>query len=101
MQAGVVIHAIEQIAEAGLGDRTWAAFAPEMIGKSGYEYLLSKVSGVRSIEIFLDRLGLKATKDQKKGLLEIVKEQSNLVKGAISLEEFGYIARSYLNEKSR
>ena len=101
MQAGVVIHAIEQIAEAGLGDRTWAAFAPEMIGKSGYEYLLSKVSGVRSIEIFLDRLGLKATKDQKKGLLEIVKEQSNLVKGSISLEEFGYMARSYLDEKSK
>lgn len=31
--------------------------------------------------------------------LEIVKEQSNLVKGVISLKEFEYIAKDYLGGK--
>ncbi len=67
MQAGVVIHAIEQMADAGLGNRTWAAFAPEMIGKSGYEYLLSKVSGVRSIEIIPESPGSQGHKRADEG----------------------------------
>ncbi len=101
LQAGVVIHAVEKIAEAGLGSRTWAAFAPEMIGKSGYQYLLSKVSGVRTVRMYLKELGLEANHEQMAELLEIVKEQSNLVKGVISLEEFGFIARDYLKKKGR
>jgi len=101
MQVGVVIHAIEKMAEAGLGDRTWAAFAPEVIGKTGYEYLLSKMSGIRTIKIFLDKLGLQGTEDEMRALLEIVKEQSNLIKGTISLEEFGYIARDYLKKREK
>jgi methanogen homocitrate synthase len=100
LQAGVVIHAVQKIADAGLGDRTWAAFAPEVIGKSGYEFLLSKMSGIRTIAMFLEQLGLQASKEQMAEMLELVKEQSNLVKGAISLEEFGYIARDYLRKEA-
>jgi methanogen homocitrate synthase len=99
LQAGVVIHAVQKIAEAGLGDRTWAAFAPEMIGKSGYEFLLSKMSGIRTVAMFCEQLGIEATKAQMADMLEIVKEQSNLVKGHISLEEFGFIARKYMSGK--
>jgi isopropylmalate/homocitrate/citramalate synthase len=99
LQAGVVIHAVQKIAEAGLGDRTWAAFAPEVIGKSDYEFLLSKMSGIRTIAMFLEQLGIKASKEQMVAMLELAKEQSNLVKGSISLEEFGFIARNYLKEQ--
>jgi isopropylmalate/homocitrate/citramalate synthase len=69
LQAGVVIHAVEKIAEAGLGSRTWAAFAPEIIVKSDYEYLLSKVIGVRTIRIWLEELGLKAEHEDMKEML--------------------------------
>lgn len=101
LQAGVVIHAVEKIAEAGLGTRTWAAFAPEVIGKSDYTYLLSKVSGIRTVRMYLKELGLEANHEEMAELLERVKEQSNLVKGAISLEEFGFMARDYLKKKGR
>jgi isopropylmalate/homocitrate/citramalate synthase len=82
--------------KAGLGDRVWAAFSPEMIGKKGYEYLLGKASGTGSIKVFLDKLGLEASDDQMKELLEIVKDRSNLVKGNVSEVEFEYLARKYL-----
>jgi isopropylmalate/homocitrate/citramalate synthase len=96
MEAGISIHAIEMARKAGLGDRVWAAFSPEMIGKKGYEYLLGKANGTGTIKIFLDKLGLEASDDQMKEILEIVKDRSNLVKGNVSEVEFEYIARKYL-----
>jgi isopropylmalate/homocitrate/citramalate synthase len=96
MEAGISIHVIEMARKAGLGDRVWAAFSPEMIGKKGYEYLLGKANGTGTIKIFLEKLGLKASDDQMKEILEIVKDRSNLVKGNVSEVEFEYIARKYL-----
>jgi hypothetical protein len=52
-----------------------------MIGKKGYEYILGKESGVATIRIFLKRLGLEATEEEMRKMLEIVKEESNIVKG--------------------
>jgi methanogen homocitrate synthase len=100
MEPGVTIHAVEMAQQAGLGSRCIiGAFAPEVIGKKGYEYILGKESGIRIIKIFLDRLGLKATEEQMKEMLEIVKEESNIVKGNISESEFEHIARGVLNKK--
>lgn len=97
MEPGVTIHAIEKAREAGLGRRAIiGAFAPEIIGKKDVEYLLGKESGVATIKVFLDRLGLKATDEQMRKMLEIVKEESNIIKGVISEEEFEFIAKKVL-----
>jgi isopropylmalate/homocitrate/citramalate synthase len=58
--------------------------------------LLGKANGTGTIRVFLEKLGLTATDDQLKDLLEIVKDRSNLVKGNVSEVEFEYIARKYL-----
>jgi len=100
MEAGISIHAIEMARKAGLGDRVWAAFSPEMIGKKGYEYLLGKANGTGTIKIFMEKLGLEASDEQMKEILQIVKDRSNLVKGNVSEVEFEYIARKYLAKKS-
>jgi len=96
MEAGISIHAIEMARKAGLGDRVWAAFSPEMIGKKGYEYLLGKANGTGSIKIFMEKLGIDASDDQMKEILQIVKDRSNLVKGNVSEVEFEYLVRKYL-----
>jgi len=97
MEPGVTIHAIEKAREAGLGRRAIiGAFAPEIIGKKDVEYLLGKESGVATIKVFLERLGLKATDEQMRKMLEIVKEESNIIKGTISEEEFEFIAKGVL-----
>jgi hypothetical protein len=44
-----------------------------LIGKTGYEYLLGKESGVGTIKISSERLGLTATDEEMKDLLNIVK----------------------------
>ena len=100
MEPGVTIHAIEKAREAGLGRRAIiGAFAPEIIGKKDVEYLLGKESGVATVKVFLERLGLKATDEQMRKMLEIVKEESNIIKGAVSEEEFEFIAKKVLNRK--
>jgi methanogen homocitrate synthase len=100
MEAGISIHAIEMAKKDGLGDRVWAAFAPEMIGKKGYEYLLGKANGTGIIKIFLDKMGLEASDEDMKNILEIVKETSNIVKGNVSEVEFEHIVNSYMKQKS-
>lgn len=51
------------------------------------------------IKIFLERLGLKATDEEMRELLDIIRERVNIVKGTVSMEEFEYIVRNYLKEK--
>jgi isopropylmalate/homocitrate/citramalate synthase len=95
---GIAIHAIEKAREAGLGDRVWAAFAPEVIGKKGYEYLLGKESGLSTVKVYMKRLGLDANEEQTKEMLRAVKKQANIVKGTLSLQEFEHIARNILHK---
>mgnify|MGYP001359609187 CR=1 FL=1 len=91
---------VEAAREAGLGSRcVIGAFAPEVIGKKGYEYIMGKESGVRVVKIYLDRLGLQATEEQMRKMQEIVKEESNIIKGTISEGEFEFIAKRVLQSK--
>ena len=100
MEPGVTIHAIEKAREAGLGRRAIiGAFAPEIIGKKDVEYLLGKESGVATVKVFLERLGLAATEEQMREMLEMVKEESNIIKGTVSEDEFEFIARGVLESK--
>jgi isopropylmalate/homocitrate/citramalate synthase len=93
-ESGVSIHSAEKARKAGLYHG--AAFAPELVGKKGFDYVLGKESGVASIRVFLERLGLKAGEDEIKKMLQIVKEESNLVKGTIAEAEFEFIAKRVL-----
>lgn len=100
MEPGVTIHAVETAQKAGLGSRAIiGAFAPEIIGKKDYEYILGKESGVATIRIFLKRLGLEATEEEMRKMLEMVKDESNIVKGTISESEFEFIAKKVLGKK--
>jgi isopropylmalate/homocitrate/citramalate synthase len=95
---GTAMHAEEKSLAAGyfIG----AAFAPEIIGKSGYEYPLAKTNGTRHIRYHLDRLGLKASDGEMKEMLEIVKEDANITKSLISESEFALIARKVLGKRA-
>lgn len=96
---GIAVHAIERAKEAGLGERVWAAFAPEVIGKKGYHYLLGKESGMSTIKVFLSRLGLEADDYQMKEMLDAVKKHANIIKGTLSIDDFEHIAQQIVQKK--
>ena len=94
---GTAVHAEQKAFQAGL----WmgAAFAPKVIGKTDFEYGLGKGSGMANVRFVLNRLGLEASEEDMKKMLQIVKEESNIIKGTISVVDFEYIARGVIEKK--
>ncbi len=77
----------------GILDIPWAgeAYAPEFVGQTR-RIVLGKKSGNRSIEYGLEKLGIKASNEQVRQILEAVKTESTKTKGLISESRFKQIA---------
>ncbi|HVA37385.1 MAG TPA: pyruvate carboxyltransferase [Candidatus Dormibacteraeota bacterium] len=72
-------------------------FRPEMVGQSAPEIVLGKGSGLDSVLIWLDKLGLgPATNDEMMAILEEVKATSLERKGLLDEDDFLRIAQGVL-----
>ncbi|MGB7295087.1 MAG: hypothetical protein WBC70_05805 [Candidatus Aminicenantales bacterium] len=60
----------------------------KLTGHPGLQIVLGKGSGVASVEIWLDRLGINATQQEIENLTLLVKEKSLEKKGLVTEEEF-------------
>ncbi len=75
-------------------------FRPELVGQSGPEIVLGKGSGLDSVLIWLDRLGLgPAEGDEASEILQEVKARSLAKRGLISEDEFREIAETVLSPR--
>jgi isopropylmalate/homocitrate/citramalate synthase len=70
----------------------------DLMGHPGLEVVLGKGSGVASVGIWLERLGLEATPEQAEALTQLVKEKSLEKKGLVSEEEFRALAGEVLGK---
>lgn len=70
----------------------------EMTGHPGLKIVLGKGSGVASVEIWLERLGIKATTEEIENLTVLVKEKSLEKKDLISEEEFRELAEKEIKQ---
>jgi isopropylmalate/homocitrate/citramalate synthase len=76
-------------------------FRPEHVGQTGPEIVLGKGSGLDSVLIWLDKVGLgPADADQTAAILDDVKAVSLCKKGLLTTEEFAAIAESVLSTAS-
>jgi len=71
----------------------------ELMGHKGLEVVLGKGSGVASVGIWLEKLGLEATLEQMDTLTRLVKEKSLEKKGLVSEEEFRAMASEVLGDR--
>lgn len=69
-------------------------FRPELVGNTPARAVLGKGSGIDSIALFLDHIGLHATQEQKMALLIEVKERSLREKRLLTVEEFRKMAQA-------
>lgn len=67
-------------------------FRPELVGNTPPRAVLGKGSGIDSIALFLDQMGIQASQEQMTALLAKVKERSLHGKRLVSLEEFQAMA---------
>lgn len=63
-------------------------FRPEFVGQPGADVVMGKGSGIDSVRIWLDKIGVKASDEESLEVLKAVKAQGNETKKLLTLDEF-------------
>jgi len=79
-------------------DITVQAFHPSLVGQDPVRLVLGKNSGAASVEFFLDRHGLSATKDQLKEITDRVKWQGRVQHSLLTDAQFLSICANVIHE---
>ena len=75
-------------------------FSPELVGQKPVSIVLGKNSGPPSMEEWCDKLGIKATDEQKMEMLQLVKAKSFEKKDLLTADEFRTIADQVLQKNA-
>jgi isopropylmalate/homocitrate/citramalate synthase len=78
----------------------YVPFAPELVGQKPVSIVLGKNSGPPSIEEWCEKLGVKATEDQRMAMLQQVKAKSFEKKDLLTADEFRAIVDRVLQKAS-
>jgi isopropylmalate/homocitrate/citramalate synthase len=78
----------------------YVPFAPELVGQKPVNVVLGKNSGPPSMEEWCEKLGLKATDEERMAMLLKVKAKSFEKKGLLTAEDFKAIADSVLQKSA-
>jgi isopropylmalate/homocitrate/citramalate synthase len=95
VESGIITSWVKNVGEAHLTEAF--PFRPELVGQTGPEIVLGKGSGLDSVLIWLDKVGLPAAAEPE--MMEILKEvkaRSLEKKGLLDEEEFKGIAEGVL-----
>ena len=95
VESGIIASWVKNVGQEHLTEAF--PFRPEMVGQSGPDIVLGKGSGLDSVLIWLDRLGLgPASEEQMQEILQEVKATSLKSKGLLDEDAFARIAESVL-----
>src|SRR5207253_2736509 len=87
VESGIIASWVKNVGQEHLTEAF--PFRPEMVGQTGPEIVLGKGSGLDSVLIWLDRLGLgPATEEQMQAILQEVKATSLKNKSLLDEDEF-------------
>jgi isopropylmalate/homocitrate/citramalate synthase len=76
----------------------YVPFAPDLVGQKPVSIVLGKNSGPPSIEEWCEKLGVKASEEERMGMLKLVKEKSFEKKDLLTAAEFKAIADRVLQK---
>jgi isopropylmalate/homocitrate/citramalate synthase len=74
-------------------------YRPELVGQEGVKIVLGKGSGIDSIALWLDRLGIEATDGEMREMTMEVKAKSLELKRLLNDDEFLKIAESVMGKR--
>ena len=74
------------------------AIARQIAGRPDTEVVLGKHSGLITVDMYLDRLNMKASDPQKLEILTRLKEYSHAKHGLLTIEEFAEIATKIIGK---
>ena len=95
VESGIIASWVKNVQQEHLTEAF--PFRPEFVGQTGPEIVIGKGSGVDSIHIWLDRVGLPPADDERAlAILQEVKSVSLRKKGLLDEEEFRSVAEGVL-----
>jgi isopropylmalate/homocitrate/citramalate synthase len=95
VESGIIASWVKNVGREHLTEAF--PFRPEMVGQSGPEIVLGKGSGLDSVLIWLDKLGMgPASEEQMQAILQEVKSTSLRRKALLDEDEFARIAENVL-----
>jgi len=95
--SSMVAWMIEQLGKQGR-PYSMMPFMPELIGRKGYEVILGRGAGGYTVREKLKKMGLSATKEQVKEIVEKVKQEAAIRKWSVPDFAFEEIVRKVLGE---
>ncbi len=99
VESGIITTWVKNVGQEHLTEAF--PFRPEFVGQTGPDIVLGKGSGLDSVHIWLDRLGLPpANEDEAMAILQEVKSLSLAKKGLLTEDEFRRVATPVVTAKS-
>jgi isopropylmalate/homocitrate/citramalate synthase len=74
-------------------------FRPEFVGQPHADVVMGKGSGIDSVRIWLDKIGVSASDEEAMEILKAVKAQGNQTKKLLTLDEFKTIVERTTSQK--
>lgn len=93
-ESGMVVYVIERMVASG--ERPFAVYLPELIGRKGWDVVVGKGTGAGVISKKLSQFGLSAAKDQISEITKRVKREASLRKWSVSDDVVEIIAKEVL-----
>jgi isopropylmalate/homocitrate/citramalate synthase len=95
METGIGVDLHRKLVKAGF-NVTIQAFLPEIVGQDPVQLVLGKNSGAATIEYFLDKYSLEATKDQIKEITDRVKREGRIQRALLTESQFVRICQEVM-----
>jgi isopropylmalate/homocitrate/citramalate synthase len=73
-------------------------YRPEMVGQSGLQVVMGKHSGLPSVQVWCQKLGIEATEEQMNEILMKVKDAAYIKRNTLNEDEFKMICDQVLNK---
>ena len=99
IETGIGSHLFEKMRAVGFNENNVYPFLPEAVGRESVEYRIGASSGSVTIQYYLEKNGMEASKEQIGELVKAVKEESEVRKSLLTEKELVDLMKDMLAKK--
>jgi len=98
VDSGMIIHILAAADKAGFPKLAMLPYQPGAVGRDDFRFVYGKGAGGAALDKFLKELGIEATQEQRKEILEKLKTEAALRKAFLEKDEFLHIIKSVIKK---
>jgi isopropylmalate/homocitrate/citramalate synthase len=94
VDSGMIIHIFEAAERAGFPPLVMLPYLPEVVGRRDFRFVYGKGAGGAALDRFLRDLGVEASEEQRREILQRLKREAGLRKAFLEEDELRHIVLS-------